>query len=88
MCIKEDAWAIFSRSKTLNEIRKKIFEKIQNRKIDTRENEIAYLLGVIDALGVLMDKLQKETNYVYSQNLSSLAASQAVYKDYRGGQRQ
>jgi len=66
MCIKEDAWAIFSRSKTLNEIRKKIFEKIQNRKIDTRENEIAYLLGVIDALGVLMDKLQKETNYVYS----------------------
>lgn len=66
MNFNEDAWAIFSRSKTLNEIRKNFFEKIQDRKIDTRENEIAYLLGVIDALGVLMDKMQKEANYVYS----------------------
>ncbi len=57
MCIKEDAWAIFSRSKTLNEIRKKVLDKVKDTNIDDVSNEVAYLLGVVDALGVLMDKI-------------------------------
>ena len=66
MNFNEDAWATFSRSKTLNEIRKKVLDKVKDTNIDDVSNEVAYLLGVVDALGVLMDKIQKETNYVYS----------------------
>ena len=39
-----------AKAEPLNKIRQKIFSRIQNTKIDTQDEEMAYLLGIVDTL--------------------------------------
>ncbi len=38
------------RAEALNKIRQKMSDRVKNTKLDTRDEEVAYLLGVIDTL--------------------------------------
>ena len=41
---------ISARAETLNKIRRRVFDRMQTPKFDSRDEEIAYLLGIVDTL--------------------------------------
>ena len=43
--IPPSTWA-----ESLNKIRQRVSGRVKNAKLDTRDEEIAYLLGIVDAL--------------------------------------
>lgn len=54
---EKNAWSVISRSEALIKIRKKVVENIKKTNIEDMSNEVAYLLGMIDALGGLTGKI-------------------------------
>ena len=54
---EENAWSVISRSEALIKIRKKVVDNIKKTNIEDTSNEVAYLLGMIDALGGLTGKI-------------------------------